>query len=117
QHVEDDELRWDLGRELADAGLGGMQARLHRVEVERSVACDDDLAVECGVGREQFAERGQLREVTQQGPLVARPQCELRGGVLEYAPEAVPLRLVLPTVALVEPAYQLRLHPWASNGP
>ena len=57
EHVERDELRGDLGGQLADARLGRMQPRLHRVEVEGAVACDHDLAVERGVGRKQVAQR------------------------------------------------------------
>ena len=110
QDVEDDELRRDLGGELADARLGRMQAHLHRVEVERAVACDHDLAVERGVGRQQLAERAQLREVAQQRPLVARPERELVAVVLEHAAKAVPLRLVLPAVAVGQRADELRLH-------
>ena len=77
QHVEDDELGRDLGRELPDARLGRMQAHLHRVEVERAVARDHDLAVERRARRQQVAERPQLREVPQQRPPVPRPQRKL----------------------------------------
>ena len=51
EDVESDEPGWDLGREPVDAALGGMEPRLHRVEVEDAVAFDDDLAVECRRGR------------------------------------------------------------------
>ena len=61
QHVEGDELGRDLGRQLADAALGRMEAHLHRVEVERAVARDHDLAVERGVRRQQLAERRAAR--------------------------------------------------------
>src|SRR5581483_12072885 len=98
QHVEHDELRGDLGRQLPDAGLGRMQARLHRVEVERSVARDHDLAVERRLRLEQLAERAQLREVAEQWPLVARPEMKLAVDVLEHTAKAVPLRLVLPAL-------------------
>ena len=64
----------------------------------RPVAADHDLAVERGVGRQQIAERAQLGEVAQQRPAVAAPERELAAVVLEHAAEAVPLRLVLPTV-------------------
>src|SRR5205085_1002014 len=46
QDVERNELRRDLSRELLDSRLGRMEPHLHRVEVERAVACDHDLAVE-----------------------------------------------------------------------
>ena len=95
---------------LADAALGRMQPRLHRVEVEHAVARDHDLAVERGVGREQLAERRQLGEVAQERAAVARPERELAAVVLEHAAEPVPLRLVLPALAGGELADELRLH-------
>ena len=99
-----------ISRRAADPALRRVQAHLHRVEVEDAVARDHDLAVERGVGREQLAERAQLREVAQQRAPVARPERELAAVVLEHAAEAVPLRLVLPAVALGELADELGLH-------
>ena len=87
-----------------------MQPHLHRVEVERAVADDHDLAVERRARRQQLAERPQLGEVAEQRPLVPRPERELAAGVLEHAAEAVPLRLVLPAVALRQLAHELGLH-------
>ncbi len=46
EHVEDDEGRRNLGREPPDPRFGRMEPHLHRVEVDRSVADDHDLAVE-----------------------------------------------------------------------
>ena len=43
QDVEGDELRRNLGGELADPALCRVQAQLHRVEVENPVAFDHDL--------------------------------------------------------------------------
>ena len=103
-------VRRDLGRELADAALGRMEAHLHRVEVERAVARDHDLAVERRVRRHQLAERPQLGEVAQQRPAVARPERELAAVVLEHAAEAVPLRLVPPAAAGRKLRDELRLH-------
>ena len=74
----------DLGGELLYSALGGVQAHLHRVEVEDTVAGDHDLAVERGVGRQQIAERPQLGEVAQERPLVARPERKLAAVVLEH---------------------------------
>ena len=88
----------------------GMEPHLHRVEVERAVAHDHDLAVERRARRQQLAERPQLREVAQQRPLVPRPERELALQVLEHAAEAVPLRLVRPAVALGKLADELGLH-------
>ena len=110
EHVERDEARRDLGRQLSDAALGRVKPGLHRVEVEHPVADDHDLAVEARPRRKNLAERSELREVPQQGTCVARPQAELAGGVLEQSPEAVPFRLVLPLVPLGQVADELRLH-------
>ena len=93
-----------------DAALGGVEPRLHRVEVEHAVARDHDLAVERGVGWEEVAERPQLREVAQERAPVARPERKLASVVLEYAPEAVPLRLVLPAPAGGQLPDKLGLH-------
>ena len=92
------------------AALGRVEPHLHRVEVETAVALDHDLAVERGVGREEVAERAQLGEVAEQRPLVPAPERELAAVVLEHAAEAVPLRLVLPAVALGQLADELCLH-------
>ena len=110
EQVEGHEDRRDLGGELADPALGGVQPSLHRVEVEHAVARDHDLPVERGVGREQLAERPQLREVAEERPAVAGPERELAAVVLEHAAEAVPLRLVLPAFAGGELAHQLGFH-------
>src|ERR687887_1760028 len=87
-----------------------MEAQLHRVEVEHSVAGDHDLAVDGGVGREEVAERSQLGEVAEQRPAVPRPERELVAVVLQDAAEAVPLRLELPVAALRQLGDELRLH-------
>ena len=87
-----------------------MEPHLHRVEVDRALADDHDLAVERRARRQQLAERPQLGEVAQQRPLVARPERELLADVLEHAAEAVPLRLVLPPFALGQLAHELGLH-------
>src|SRR5207237_5410577 len=110
QEVEDDVLRRDLRRELADAALGRVQSHLHGVEVEVPLALDDDLAVERRVRRQGLAERPELREVAEQRTLVAAPERELAAVVLEHAAEAVPLRLVLPAVARRELLHELGLH-------
>jgi len=99
QDVERDELRRDLGGELAHAALGRMEPHLHRVEVEAAAPLDHDLAVDRRVGREPLAERAQLREVAEQRSPVPAPERQLAAVVLEHAAEAVPLRLVLPAVA------------------
>src|SRR3954468_6052040 len=82
QHVEDDEFGRDLRRELADARLGRVPSRLHRVEVEHAVARDHDLPVEGRVRRQQLAQRPQLGEVAQERALVARPERKLGAVVL-----------------------------------
>ena len=50
EHVEGDEPRRDLAGEPVDAALGGVQAGLHRVEVDGAFDRDHDLAVERRVG-------------------------------------------------------------------
>ena len=110
ENVERDEPRRDLRRELVHAALGRMEPRLHRVEVEDAVPLDDDLAVERGERWEELLERPELREVAKEWPRVPRPQPQVAGAVLEEASEAVPLRLVLPLVALGQVADELGLH-------
>src|SRR5581483_10825277 len=110
QHVEGDEAGRDLGREPADAALGGVQARLHGVEVERPAALDHDLAVERRAGRQQLAEGPQLGKVAQERPAVSRQEAQLAGDVLEQAAEAVPLRLELPARPVGQLAHEQRLH-------
>ena len=61
-------------------------------------------------GREELPERLELREVAEQRARVARPEAKLTRAVLEEAAEAVPLRLVLPAVAVGELAHELGLH-------
>ena len=110
EHVEGDEASGDLRRQLVDAALGRVEPRLHRVEVEDAVALDHDLAVERRERRQQLLERPQLGEVAEQRTRVPRPEPQLAGAVLEQAAEAVPLRLVLPLVALGQLAHELGLH-------
>ncbi len=54
--------------------------------------------------------RAELRKVAEEGPRVSRPEPELAAHVLEDAPEAVPLRLVLPVLARRELADELGFH-------
>ena len=110
QDVEDDVVGRDLRRKLPDPRLGRMEPRLHRVEVERTVSRDHDLAVQRRVRRQQVAERPQLREIAQERPFLPRPERQLAAGVLEHSPKAVPFRLVLPAVALGQLPDELRLH-------
>lgn len=56
QDVEGDEFGRQLGREPADAALGGVQAELHRVEVEPALTRDHHLTVEGRVRREDLPE-------------------------------------------------------------
>ena len=65
-------------RQPPDPRLGRVEAHLHRVEVERALAHDHDLAVERGARREQLAERAQLREVAEERPPVPRPELRAR---------------------------------------
>jgi hypothetical protein len=56
------------------------------------------------------AEWAQLGEVAKERPLLARPKRELAAVVLEDPAEPVPLRLVLPAVALRQLLDELGLH-------
>ena len=70
-----------------------------RVEVERAVARDHDLAVERRVGRQQLAERRAARGSSGAAAGRSASRAQLAAVVLEHAAEPVPLRLVLPAVA------------------
>ena len=110
EEVERDEVRGDLRRELAHAALCGMEAHLQRVEVERSVTLDDDLAVDRRVRLQLLPERLELREIAEEGTAVTAPEMQLARHVLEDPAEAVPLRLVLPAVRLGQLVDELGLH-------
>ena len=99
-----------ISAESLRTALGRVEPHLERVEVEAALSLDDDLAVERGALRQPFAELDELREVAQERPAVAAPEVHLTVRVLEDAAEAVPLRLVLPAVALGKLVHQLRLH-------
>jgi hypothetical protein len=116
EHVEGDELGGDLSGQLAHPALGRVQAHLHRVEVQDAVPRDHDLAVDRGARGQHALERPQLREVAEQRPAVAGPETQLAAGVLEQAPEPVPLRLVLPAVRRRELPHELRLHGREGHG-
>src|SRR5439155_19702885 len=73
-------------------------------------AGDHDFAVERRVGREQLADRAQLREVAEERAAVARPERQLPVVVFEHAAEAVPLRLVAPAALLRQLRDELGLH-------
>src|SRR5581483_1912465 len=88
QEVEGDEGGRNLPGEPPHAALGRVQAHLHRVEVERPVPSDHDLAVERGVWRHQLADRSQFGEVTEERPAVTRPERDLAAVVLEDASKA-----------------------------
>jgi hypothetical protein len=100
EEVERDEVRGNLLRELAHPALGGMEAHLQRVEVERAVACDDDLPVDRRVRLQFLAECLELGEITEEGAAVTAPEMELARHVLEDPAETVPFGLVLPAVRL-----------------
>ncbi len=110
EDVEGDERRGRRRGELADPRLSGVEPQLHRVEVERTVALDHDLAVERRMRGKPFADGPQLREVAQERAAVPAPEGERAAVVLEDAAEAVPLGLVPPAVAGREVVDELRLH-------
>ena len=109
QDVEHDELSRDLRGQLPDPALRGVQPHLHRVELELALLCDDDLAVERRVRRQELAQLPELREVAQERSPVAAPERELAAVVLQHAAEPVPFGLVLP-VALRKLVDELGLH-------
>src|SRR5437868_2616427 len=94
QHVEGDEARRDLTRQLADPRLGGMQPHLHEIELQPPLLLDHDFSIERRVRGHLLAERSQLGEIAEQRSAVSAPKTECAAVVLEYTTEAVPLRLV-----------------------
>src|SRR5207245_10828799 len=86
------------------------QAQVQPVELERAVGLEDDLAVQCRVRWQEIAELSQLGKISKQRPLVPTPERELSAVVLEHAAKAVPLRLVLPALALGKLFHELRFH-------
>src|SRR3989442_3009671 len=99
-----------LRGELADPRLRGVQAHLHRVEVESPAELDDDLSVERRVRWKQRSQRAELGEIAEERTAVAAPQGELAAVVLQHAAEAIPLRLVLPAVSCGQLFDELCLH-------
>src|SRR5437763_2020472 len=110
QEIEGDELRRDLAGEAPDTALRRVEPHLHRVEVEHAVPLDHDLAVQGRVGREELAERPELREVAEERAAVTAPERELAAVVLEHPAEAVPPRLVLPVPRGRKPCDELGPH-------
>src|SRR2546425_8748528 len=109
-----------LRGELADPRLRGVQAHLHRVEVESPAELDDDLSVERRVRWKQRSQRAELGEIAEERTAVAAPESELAAVVLQNAAEAIPLRLVLPAVSCGQLFDELRLHrrgPDVGSGP
>src|SRR5262249_15234194 len=115
QDVESDEAGRRFGGQLVDATRRRMQAHLEQVELEPSLVLDDDLAVECGVGRKPLPDFTQLGEVAKQRPTVPAPERELLAVVLEHSAKPVPLGLVLPAVAERQLVDELRLHGWEGH--
>ncbi len=110
EDVEADELGRDLGRELADPALGGVEAHLERVEVERTAALDHDLPVHSRPRRQLLGQLTQLGEVAQERAGVPAPDVELALDILDDSPETVPFRLVLPLALGRELIDELGLH-------
>jgi hypothetical protein len=57
EQIERDKRRRRLLRELGDAGGGGMQAELERVEVEAARSGNHDLAIDDAAGRQRGEQR------------------------------------------------------------
>ena len=99
QQVPGDEARRRLLGQHLDPRRGRVDAQQERLELERAVARDDDLAVEDAPLGERGPERvGQFREVAVERLQVARLRVDLIAVPEDERPEAVPLRLEQPAV-------------------
>ena len=111
EQVKDDQDGRELLRELPDAALGRMDPLEEIVEGEDLLDRDRDLAIQHELPRRERPNGGDdLREVA--GERLAGLRLQLDGfTVLERdAPEAVPLRLVLPVAAFGDLVDEKRLH-------
>ena len=88
-----------------------MDALQQRLEVERAIARDHDLAVEHDPRRQQRRQRPyQLGEVPLERLLVAALQRDLVAVLPQQRAEAIPLRLELPAVTIGQRRRQLAQH-------
>ncbi len=111
QQVPRDVRRRHFRRQHAHSRLGGVDAQQQLLEVESSVVRDHDLAVEHAAIRELRLERlGQLGEVAVERLEVAALRVDLVAVAEDQGPEAVPLRLVQPALALGQGVARLREH-------
>ena len=102
EQVEGDERGRRLGRQAADARLGGVDALQQGVEVEAAIigSGHDDLAVDDASLRQRCQQRRQqLGEVAGERPLVAAGQFDVVTVAEDDAAEPIPLRLVVPPLA------------------
>ena len=105
-------LAGDCLGEHPDPRGGRVDAQQERLEVERAVTRDDDLAVEHAALRERRPQRrGQLREVAVERLEVARLRVDLVAVAEDEGAEAVPLGLEQPAVV----ARQRIGRPWRAS--
>src|SRR5581483_4699192 len=100
EQIEEDDRRRSSLREQLDARRGGMNPLLQRVELERAVLYDDDLAVEHAARRQLRAQRvDQLGKVAVERFLVAALNQNFVAVAKHQCAKPVPLRLEDPAVA------------------
>src|SRR5208283_3820749 len=100
QHVEKDETRWRLARQLSNSAFRGMKPHLKSVERQTAGNLDDQLAVDDEAFGAQIAdERYDLRKVPTQGLARFCPQLNGVAGLESKAPKAVPFRFELPSIS------------------
>ena len=111
QQVPRDEARRRLGGQHVHPRRGRVDAQQQRLEVERPVPGDDDLAVEDAPLRERRPERlGELREVAIERLQVARLRVDLVAVAEDDRPEPVPFGLEQPAVAVGQAVDRLGEH-------
>ena len=116
EQVERDELRGRLLGELLDPRGGRMDALREQVELLDAVDRHDHLAVQHEpLAGERQHELDDVREIAVHRPAVAALEMYLVAVAEDDRPEAVPLRLIAPAVALGQLARglgELRLDGW-----
>src|SRR5262249_53598555 len=110
-HVECDERRWSLLRQLGDAGGSRMQAKLERVEIEPVRCRDHDLAVHHAPGRQPRKKSVvQLREVAIERSKVATLDEYIGLAAKHQRAKSIPLGLVQKASAGGKRVRELREH-------
>ena len=102
EQVERDEADGDLGGELLDAAGCGMDAQRQQVEVEaiRLVATTSSPSTTARSGSASRSGSHDLGEVARERAFVAAAELDVVAVAEDDAPEAVPLRLERPAIAV-----------------